>query len=317
MYDNEYRSQLPELGRFLDELDLVLQNATKFGMTDVCWSANVLLSVDSGYDAPGVAIDIAKQLIAGGINFRSAQVPAVQSFTIPSAPEKAEPMWNQAFAFIEKCSIAERSNGKRIDDEPLIFCFDLSDCIGAIGSKEMHDCLKTLNDIKGRFLYIFSVPYLEGQALNKVRSAIADIFPLRVLAIPALSDEALAGYLHQRLEQKGVVIKESGLASNKAGSVDSVITEMIEYEKSDGRFDGLATMNKLADSIVYLKLAGMKDPTKKSKAGSFRVTIDAKEMAEIYAELKGGEDGTRESVLDKLASAADLLKPAANKKVGF
>ena len=315
MYENEYRSQLPELGEVLNELELVLQNATKCGMTDVCWSANVLLSIDSGYDALGVTVDIAKQLIAGGVQFRSSQVPAVQSFSIPAAPDKADMMWNQAFAFIEKCSIAERSSGKRIDDEPLIFCFDLSDCISNIGGKDMHDRLKMLNDIKGRFIYVFRVPYLDGTALSKVRTAIADIFPVRVLAIAPLSDEALTGYLHQRLEQKGIVIKESTLPS-KAGSVDDVIREMIAYEKSDGRFDGIATMNKLADSIVYFKLAGMKDPTKKSKAGSFRVTLDAKELAEIYAKLKGGEDGADENLLDKLASAADMVNSKAQ-KIGF
>lgn len=317
MYDNEYRSQLPELGVFLDELGLVLQNAAKFGMPDVCWSANVLLSIDSGYDAPGVAVDIAKQLISGGVTFKSTQVPAVQSFAIPAAPDKAELMWNQAFAFIEKCSIAERSSGKRIDDEPLIFCFDISECLSGIGGKDVHDRLKMLSDIKGRFIYIFRVPYLEGQSLSKVHSAIADIFPVRVLSIPPLSDDALAGYLHQRLEQKGIVIKESGASANKAGSVDSVIEEMIEYEKSDGRFDGLATMNKLADSIVYLKLAGLKDPTKKSKAGSFRVTLDAKELAGIYAEIRGGADGTDGAVLDKLTNAADMLNPTDKKKIGF
>lgn len=314
MYENDYKSQLPELGVFLDELELVLQNATKFGMPDVCWSANVLMSIDPGYDAPGVAIDIAKQLIAGGISFKSTQVPAVQSFTFPENPEKADQMWNQAFAFIEKCSIAEKSSGKRIDDEPLIFCFDLSACVGSIGGREMHERLKTLSEIKGRFIYIFRVPYLEGQALGKVKTVISDIFPVRVLAVAPLSDEALAGYLHQRLEQKGVVIKESSLAG-KAGSVDDVIKEMIAYEKSDGRFDGLATMNKLADSIVYLKLAGMKDPTKKSKAGSFRVTLDAKELADIYADLKGGDDADV-TLLDRLASAADMLG-SRDKKIGF
>ena len=314
MYDNEYSSQLPELGRFLDELGLVLQNATKFAMTDVCWSANVLLSIDDGYDAPGVTIDIAKQLIAGGIQFRSTQVPAVQSFTIPDNPEKADLMWNQAFAFIEKCSIAERSNGKRIDDEPLIFSFDLSECISGIGGKEMHSRLKVLSDIKGRFMYVFRVPYLDGTSLSKVKTVIADIFPLRVLAVAPLSDDALTGYLHQRLEQKGIVIKESALPT-KAGAVDNVIKEMITYEKSDGRFDGIATMNKLADSIVYLKLAGMKDPTKKSKAGSFRVTLDAKEIAEIYADLKGGSEADS-GLLDKLESAADMLS-SGGKKIGF
>ena len=63
MDTNEYRSQLPELGAFLEELELVLKNASKFSMPEVCWSANVLLSIDSGYDAPGVIIDIAKQMI--------------------------------------------------------------------------------------------------------------------------------------------------------------------------------------------------------------------------------------------------------------
>ena len=316
MYENEYRSQLPELGEFLDELELVLVNANKFGMPDVCWSANVLLSVDQGYDAPGVTIDIAKQLIAGGVTFKSTQVPAVQSFTFPEAEEKADPMWNQAFAFIEKCCIAERSSGRRIDDEPLIFCFDLSDCIGGIGGKAMHDRLKTLSEIKGSFLYVFRVPYLDGEALSKVKAAIADMFPLRVLSIAPLSDEALAGYLHQRLEQKGIVIKESSSGS-KSGGIDDVIREMIAFERSDGRFDGIATMNKLADSIVYLKLAGMKDPTKKSKAGSFRVTLDAGELAEIYADLKKGLDGNRdEALLDRLASAADMLN-SGGKKVGF
>lgn len=314
MYENEYRSQLPELGVFLDELGLVLQNATKFAMTDVCWSANVLLSIDDGYDAPGVTIDIAKQLIAGGINFKSTQVPAVQSFTIPDNPEKADLMWNQAFAFIEKCSIAERSSGRRIDDEPLIFSFDLSECISGVGGKDMHSRLKMLSDIKGRFMYVFRVPYLDGTALSKVRTVISDIFPLRVLSISPLSDDALTGYLHQRLEQKGVVIKESTLPS-KAGSVDNVIKEMIAYEKSDGRFDGIATMNKLADSIVYLKLAGMKDPTKKSKAGSFRVTLDAKELAQIYADMKGGSEADS-GLLGKLASAADMLS-SGGKKIGF
>ena len=45
MDTNEYRSQLPELGEFLSEYELVLKNASKFNMPDVCWSANVLLSI--------------------------------------------------------------------------------------------------------------------------------------------------------------------------------------------------------------------------------------------------------------------------------
>ena len=302
MDTNEYRSQLPELGEFLSEFEIVLKNASKFNMPDVVWSANVLLSIDSGYDAPGVTVDIAKQMVAGGIQFKSTQIPAVQSFTLPKDNAKADLMWNQAFAFIEKCSIAERSSGKRIDDEPLIFCFDLSECLGQISGQEMLGRLKALLDIKGRFIYVFRVPYLEGAELLRVRSVISDIFPLRTLAIAPLGDEALEGYLRQRLEQSGIVVRGSA-------SVDKVIGEMIEYEKSDGRFDGIATMNKLAESIVYLKLAKMTNPTKSGKAGAFRVDLTGKELLDIYAELKGGKDGA-ENVLQKLET------PEKN-KIGF
>lgn len=301
MDTNEYRSQLPELGEFLEELELVLKNASKFNMPEVCWSANVLLSIDSGYDAPGVIIDIAKQMIAGGIVFKSTQVPAVQSFAFPGDAMKADMMWNQAFAFIEKCSIAERSSGRRIDDEPLIFSFDLSEYTDQIDGHEMHDRLKTLLEIKGRFLYIFRVPYLEKKELDKVMSVISDIFPVRTVRVAPLSDEALSGYLRQRLEQIGVVMEND---------VEPVIGEMIAYEKSDGRFDGIATMNKLAESIVYLKFAKMKNPTKSGKAGAFRVTLSAKELLDIYAELKGGRDGAG-TVLEKIGS------PAKEKKIGF
>ena len=302
MDTNEYRSQLPELGEFLSEYELVLKNASKFNMPDVCWSANVLLSIDSGYDAPGVTVDIAKQMVAGGIAFKSTQIPAVQSFTLPKDSVKAELMWNQAFAFIEKCSIAERSSGKRIDDEPLIFCFDISELLGQIGSQDMHDRLKMLLDIKGRFIYVFRVPYLEGADLAKVQSVISDIFPLRTLAVKPLEDEQLAGYLKQRLEQIGVVFEGSG--------VDGTISEMISFEKADGRFDGIATMNKLADSIIYLKFARMKNPTKSGKAGAFRVTISGKELLDIYAEIKGGKEGAA-AMLDRIAA------PAKEKKIGF
>ena len=299
MDTNEYKEQLPELGEFLSELEIVLKNASKFNMPEVVWSTNVLLSIDSGYDAPGVTIDIAKQMLAGGIQFRSTQVPAVQSFTIPRDQAKAEIMWNQAFAFIEKCSIAEKSSGKRIDDEPLIFCFDLSEYVGQISGQEMHDRLKMLLDIKGRFIYVFRVPYLEKEELGRVKSVLSDIFPLRTLAVAPLPDEALSGYLKQRLEQSGIVLTQSE-------SLDKVIGEMISFEKSDGRFDGIATMNKLSESIVYLKLAKMTNPTKSGKAGSFRVTLSGKELLDIYAELKGGSEGAGE-IIDRLNE----------KKIGF
>ena len=296
MNDMDYKAELPELGKYLDEYERVLQNAVKFNIPDAAWSGNVLIAIDSGYDLPGITVDIAKLMIENGCPFKSTQVPAVQQFTIPADPNAAEMMWNQSFAFIEKCRIAERSSGKRIEDEPLAFAIDLSDCIGSITKKDMHDKLKTLLDIKGSFLYIFRVPYLDDKTLAKVEAVLQDIFPIRMVAVKPLSDDQLVRYLRHRLEQNGAEV---------AKEADAIMKKMIEFEKSDGRFDGLQTMNKLADNIIYVKLARMTDEAK--------IRITKKELADIYSELMKDEKDP-ELVLEQLNGSADGMR---EKKVGF
>lgn len=296
MSDKVYKAELPELGKFMDEYERVMKNAAKFNMPGAVWSANILLSIDSGYDIPGVTVDIAKLMIENGCLFKSTQIAAVQSFAIPGDPKVADVMWNQSFAFIEKCSIAERSSGRRIEDEPLAFCIDLSECIGQITGKMLHDRLATLLDIKGSFIYIFRVPFLEGDALRKVEAVLQDLFPIRVVQVKPLSDKELTSYLRHRLESSNVEV---------ADDADRILTKLIALEKSDGRFDGLQTMNKLADSIIYTKLARI---TKEAK-----VTIDKDELAEIYAELRK-DDKDSKLVLEELYTDGSSAK---EKKIGF
>ena len=295
MDDNEYKTDLPEIAEFMDEYDRVLKNAAKFNIPNAAWSANMLLAIDSGYDIPGVTVDIAKLMIADGCPFKSTQVAAVQSFAIPGDPKTADIMWNQIFAFIEKCSIAERSSGHRIEDEPLAFCIDLSDCIGTITGKDMHDRLSTLLDIKGSFIYIFRVPYLEEDALKKVKLVLTDIFTIRVVAVKPLSDKQLITYLRHRLENSSIEVAEDA---------DSVLGRLIQYEKSDGRFDGLQTMNKLADNIIYAKLAGA--------AKEKKLSVSKDELASIYSELRKDEKDPA-ALLEKLTGA----EAPRNKRVGF
>lgn len=296
MEDIDYKAELPELGKYMAEYERVLKNAAKFNIPDAVWSGNVLIAIDSGYDLPGITVDIAKLMIENGCPFKSTQVPAVQQFTFPSDPKAAELMWNQSFAFIEKCRIAERSSGKRIEDEPLAFAIDLSDCISSITKKDMHDKLKTLLDIKGSFIYIFRVPYLDDKTLKKVEAVLSDIFPIRMVAVKPLSDRQLAAYLKHRLEQNGVEV---------AGDAESVMKKLIEFEKSDGRFDGLQTMNKLADNIIYTKLAKITDETK--------VKITKSELAKIYSELMKNERDPG-LILEMLTGSVGGAK---EKKVGF
>ena len=295
MKENEYRTDLPEIGKYMDEYDRVLKNAAKFNIPDAVWSANVLLAMDSGYDIPGVTVDIAKLMITNGCPFKGTQVPAVQSVAIPGDPKTADIMWNQVFAFIEKCSIAERSSGRRIEDEPLAFCIDLTECVSRITGKDMHDRLQTLLDIKGSFIYIFHVPYLEEQTLKRVELVLTDIFPLRVVTVKPLSDKQLISYLRHRLENSGVEV---------ADDADSMLGKLISYEKSDGRFDGLQTMNKLADNIIYAKLAKIKDEA--------NVSVSRKELAKIYSDInKNVEDP--DTILEKLIAGV----ASREKKVGF
>ncbi len=235
----------PQLESFLREMEEVMQNARHFRLGQVPWFANVLLSIDEGYGVSTVGEKIVDVMTRGGVNFRSKTQKSIEEHRIPQKPDEAEEYWGKLLEHIEKYYREEQESGKRSSNMPLAFCIDITECLGQLNKQEFHETMYKLAKIKGSFLYIFRIPYLETVALNKVREFLEDMFLIRQVAVAPFSNEEMVGYLKSRLREFDIEV---------APDIDDMLERLILREKRDGHFRGLKTIDRLVSDVVYQKL---------------------------------------------------------------
>jgi len=94
-------------------------------------------------------------------------------------------------------------------------------------------------------LFIFTMPYVEKMAINEMHAKIEDILPNRVLAIRPFRTEEYKEFFRLYFTNLKMTVDEDALA---------LVPEFIAEEKTDGRFYGIDTINKVCDELLYEKL---------------------------------------------------------------
>ncbi len=238
--------EMPDLEKFLTEYDVILKKAKKYNLPDIAWSTNVLLSMDAGFGVSTVNERIAEVLERNGYHFSSKTQKQVVEYVIPGEHELAEKYWDAMLADIDRHYKEEKHAGKRNSNIPFVFCIDLSECMGGVNEKKIHENLLKLAKIKGSFLFVFRIPYVEAVALNKMYEVLADMFMIRKVVISPLSTDVMITYLKSQLEEKQIRIEDD---------VDELLDKLISMEKQDGHFSGFKAINRLVTDIIYNKLA--------------------------------------------------------------
>lgn len=283
-----YLISLPELERFLAEYDRILKNGKRYGLDNIAWDMNLLLSMDSGYGITSVNERLAEVLEKNGFVFNSKTKKAVVEYVIPEAGEAAERYFQKMLAEIAMFQTEEKQKGKRNNNAPFIFCIDISEWLGGNKEKKVRESLQQLLKVKGSFLYVFRIPYVEEVALRRMKEILADLFLLRTVVIPPFSNEELVSCLKYRLEEKQVRMEEP---------MDDLLEKLIALEKQDGSFDGLKAVNRLATDIVYHLLA---------TAGNEKdLTLTREKILETYVEIRTDIANPRE-ILEKLCGMENV-----------
>ncbi len=266
-----YTVVMPELDAFLEELAIVVRNGKKFNVMESVWSTTVLLSMDSGHGISTVTRQIVKTLEDNGVTFNSISHSPVIEAVIPEDPEDAEREWKKLFEATKMYSrdSSDRHSTGRKPSDPLAFLVDISSCLGGVDKKEFYENIKKLSEIRGDYLLFFRVPYIEENALRKLEQVLNDVFVVRKLVIPPLSNEQLLVYLKYCLTQRNVKLE---------ADLDDALEKLIAFEKKDGRFSGLKTIKRLTDDIVCKLLIREKDQE--------RLTLDEATLMDIYVEVK-------------------------------
>ncbi|MBQ4298035.1 MAG: AAA family ATPase [Clostridia bacterium] len=155
--------------------------------------------------------------------------------------------------------MADKTEGGTISADDMIekFCGDYLDDCNIVGidvswylegenTDELRSFLMRLYRFQDKVAFMFRVPFLEKKALDRVASLFDDVSLLRVVRIPPLHESVLAERMWDKLRSRGVTPDRSVL---------DVFFSKINKEKTDGRFYGFKTVEKIADEMVLKKAA--------------------------------------------------------------
>ena len=109
---------------------------------------------------------------------------------------------------------------------------------------DLKELLLEISHVANLFNFVFRVPYIEPQELKRVEGILSDILFIKTFTIPPYTDEEIRRYVERALNSNDFTMDESAW---------DIFSARIREEKSDGRFYGLRTVQKVVDETILLK----------------------------------------------------------------
>ena len=125
-----------------------------------------------------------------------------------------------------------------------IICIDISEWMTKLTEKEFREFLSNIDDNMGRHIYVFKAPFVEKEILNGMKRAIGDVLFVRDVSFVPFDYNELTQYAENALHTRGYSMEQDAW---------DVFQARINEEKSDGRFYGINTVNKILREMLYRK----------------------------------------------------------------
>ncbi len=125
-----------------------------------------------------------------------------------------------------------------------LVCIDISQWMDKTASPEFRDFLSRLQKSSEKLIYVFRVPYLEQEALNRIEAAISDVMLVDTVSFVPLNHDELQMIAAEVLEDCGFCATEEAWELFRC---------RLAEEKSDGRFYGIKTAKNVVEEMIFLK----------------------------------------------------------------
>lgn len=125
-----------------------------------------------------------------------------------------------------------------------VLCYDVSAWIAHLTNVKFRDFLRSAFEELDDVTLVFRVPYLDKEVLSRVQEALGDVFYTRSIVFPPLTMADFRKLTEHSLGKYGYKL------SNNAWPF---IEQKLSEEKSDGRFYGVDTLQKVIGELVYKK----------------------------------------------------------------
>ena len=130
------------------------------------------------------------------------------------------------------------------EDRMRLVCFDISEFMDSAKRENLKRFLEDLVSLEPYYIFAFRIPFVEPDALRSMQDVIADVLYTRTISVPPMSDEELWLCTKERIADYGMQLSDSA---------KKVFFSRLNEEKSDGRFYGVQTVQKLVCEMIWLK----------------------------------------------------------------
>ncbi len=144
----------------------------------------------------------------------------------------------------EGVTIVENFFNYDAGDKLKIVCFDISAYLSLLKGNEFKEILKIIGKNKQNVIVFFRIPFVDREIVETVRQALNDTLFVKVIQVPPFTENELCEYAVKKCKKFGFNLTESAFGFFK---------QRLNEEKSDGRFYGFKTCEKLVMELVYKK----------------------------------------------------------------
>lgn len=125
-----------------------------------------------------------------------------------------------------------------------LICLDISEWMTQTEKREFKKFLMQIEDLEESYIFIFRVPFIEEDILEDISKNISDVLFVRKISFVPFNNNELMYFAKNTLKYTGYSIDDDAW---------NVFNARISEEKSDGRFYGINTVNKVIKEMVYQK----------------------------------------------------------------
>ena len=192
-----------------------------------------IISVNEGYGLTTYLNTFADLLESIGLFKFKSKNKTVETALLPFDSRNADDAFSVARGYFHNSS-----SGK-------IVCIDISEWMNKLSDKHFRDFLKLIDNHAGENIVFFRIPFVEQSIVKEIRQAINDLLYVKSISLPPFSSEELRMCADNIIKNKGYEMDEESW---------KVFDARIALEKSDGRFYGVNTINKVIKEMLYDKL---------------------------------------------------------------
>ncbi len=145
-----------------------------------------------------------------------------------------------------------------------IIGLDISFYLEKSKQDELRNFLHRLETYQDKYVFAFRIPFMEKKAMDETISLLSDVMIVRLVQVPPLHDCVMMETFWNIINDKDYVPDVS---------LFDIISNKIRQEKTDGRFYGFKTVEKIASEVIIRKTADIVEKTKKGLEADKRVIM--------------------------------------------